>query len=156
MPDERIVVAWVPGAFEIPIVADRLARSGRFAGVCCLGAVIQGETSHHEYINQQVSRSIMETAVSSGVPVLFGVLTCPSMESALERAGGKAGNKGNEAALAAIEMANLLKKLPAAETRTNVRGLNDDGAAEQSTRSRAADALQSTSIPTSPRARFAR
>jgi 6,7-dimethyl-8-ribityllumazine synthase len=122
VPDERIVVAWVPGAFEIPIVADRLAQSGRFAGVCCLGAVIQGETSHHEYINQQVSRSIMETAVSSGVPVLFGVLTCPSMELALDRAGGKAGNKGNEAALAAIEMASLLKKLPAAETRTNVRG----------------------------------
>jgi 6,7-dimethyl-8-ribityllumazine synthase len=122
VPDERIVVAWVPGAFEIPIVADRLAHSGRFAGVCCLGAVIQGQTSHHEYINQQVSRSIMETAVSSGVPVLFGVLTCPSMELALDRAGGKAGNKGNEAALAAIEMANLLKKLPAAGTRTNVRG----------------------------------
>lgn len=122
VPDERIVVAWVPGAFEIPIVADRLAHSGRFAAVCCLGAVVQGETSHHEYINQQVSRSIMETAVSSGVPVLFGVLTCPSMELALERAGGKAGNKGNEAALAAIEMVNLLKKLPPTETRANVRG----------------------------------
>ncbi len=77
VPAERITIAWVPGSFEIPLVADRLAHSGRFAAVCCLGAVVQGETSHHEYINQQVSRAIMETAVSSGVPVLFGVLTCP-------------------------------------------------------------------------------
>ncbi len=109
--DERITVAWVPGSFEIPIVADRMARSGEFAAVCCLGAVIQGETSHHEYINHQVSRAIMETAVSSGVPVLFGVLTCPSMELAVERAGGTAGNKGSECALGAIEMVNLLKKV---------------------------------------------
>jgi len=123
VPDERILVAWVPGSFEIPVVADRLARSGRFAAVCCLGAVVQGETSHHEYINQQVSRAIMETAVSSGVPVLFGVLTCPSMELALERAGGTAGNKGNEAALAAIEMVNLLKKLPPVESRADSRGM---------------------------------
>jgi 6,7-dimethyl-8-ribityllumazine synthase len=111
--DERITVAWVPGSFEIPLAADRLARSGRFAAVCCLGAVIQGQTNHHEYINHQVSRAIMESAVSSGVPILFGVLTCPSMELAMARAGGAAGNKGSEAALAAIEMANLLKKLPA-------------------------------------------
>jgi 6,7-dimethyl-8-ribityllumazine synthase len=110
--DERITVAWVPGSFEIPIVADRLARSGGFAAVCCLGAVIQGETSHHEYINQQVSRAIMATAVSSGVPLLFGVLTCPSMELAMQRAGGTAGNKGTECALGAIEMANLLRKIP--------------------------------------------
>ena len=112
VPDERITVAWVPGSFEIPIVADRLARSGGFAAVCCLGAVVQGETSHHEYINQQVSRAIMETAVSSGVPVLFGVLTCPTMELAMQRAGGTAGNKGSECALAAIEMTNLLKRIP--------------------------------------------
>jgi 6,7-dimethyl-8-ribityllumazine synthase len=112
VPDERITVAWVPGSFEIPIVADRLARSGGIAAVCCLGAVVQGETSHHEYINQQVSRAIMESAVSSGVPVLFGVLTCPTMELAMQRAGGTAGNKGSECALAAIEMVNLLKKIP--------------------------------------------
>jgi len=112
VPDERITVAWVPGSFEIPIVADRLARSGGFAAVCCLGAVVQGETSHHEYINQQVSRAIMETAVFSGVPVLFGVLTCPTMELAMQRAGGTAGNKGSECALAAIEMVNLLRKVP--------------------------------------------
>jgi 6,7-dimethyl-8-ribityllumazine synthase len=112
VPDERITIAWVPGSFEIPLVADRLAHSGEFAAVCCLGAVVQGETSHHEYINHQASRAIMETSLSSGVPVLFGVLTCPSMELALARAGGTGGNKGSEAALAAIEMANLLKKLP--------------------------------------------
>jgi 6,7-dimethyl-8-ribityllumazine synthase len=119
--DDHILVAWVPGAFEIPIVADRLARSGRFAAVCCLGAVIQGKTTHHEYINQQVARAMMETAVSSGVPVLNGVLNCPTMELALERAGGSAGNKGKEAALAAIEMVSLLKKLPAAQTRADSR-----------------------------------
>lgn len=109
--DDRITVAWVPGAFEIPLVADRLARSGRFAAVCCLGAVIQGETTHHEYINQQVARGIMESAVATGIPIAFGVLTCPSLELAMDRAGGKSGNKGSEAALSAIEMVNLLKKL---------------------------------------------
>ncbi len=119
--DDRISVVWVPGSFEIPPVADRLARSGQFAAVCCLGAVIQGQTSHHEYINQQVSRAIMNTSIQSGIPVLFGVLTCPSMELALERAGGSGGNKGSEAALAAIEMANLLKKLPAARPRPDAR-----------------------------------
>jgi 6,7-dimethyl-8-ribityllumazine synthase len=110
--DDHLTVAWVPGAFEIPLVADHLARSGRFAAICCLGAVIQGETTHNEYINQQVSRALMETSVSSGVPILFGVLTCPSMQLALDRAGGKVGNKGTEAALAALEMANLLAQLP--------------------------------------------
>jgi len=109
--DERITVVWVPGAFEIPLAADRLARSGRYAAVCCLGAVIQGETSHHEYINQQVARGIMESAMAHGVPISFGVLTCPNLELAMDRAGGKAGNKGTEAALAALEMVNVLKKL---------------------------------------------
>jgi 6,7-dimethyl-8-ribityllumazine synthase len=113
VPDDRITVAWVPGSFEIPLVADRLARSGHFAAVCCLGAVIQGETTHHEYINHQVSRAIMNSGLASGVPILFGVLTCQTMELAMQRAGGSAGNKGSEAALAAIEMANLLKGLPA-------------------------------------------
>lgn len=109
--DERITVVWVPGSFEIPLVADRLANSGRYAAVCCLGAVVQGETDHHEYINQQVSRGLMEAGRQSGVPVLFGVLTCRSMEQALDRAGGKAGHKGRETALAALEMVNVLKKL---------------------------------------------
>lgn len=111
--EDRVTVAWVPGAFEIPLVADRLAKSGKYAAVCCLGAVIQGETSHHEYINHQVAAGIMRAGVESGVPVLFGVLTCGTMEQALDRAGGKAGNKGSEAALAALEMVNLLKRLDA-------------------------------------------
>src|SRR5580698_11505226 len=80
VPDERITVAWVPGAFEIPLVADRLARSGGFAAVCCLGAVVQGETSHHEYINHQMAGGIMRAGLESGIPVLFGVLTCSTME----------------------------------------------------------------------------
>lgn len=111
--DSRLLVAWVPGAFEIPIVADRLAKSGQFVAVCCLGAVIQGETSHHEYINHQVAAGITQSARETGVPVLFGVLTCPTLEHALARAGGKVGNKGSEAALAAIEMVSVLKQLKA-------------------------------------------
>jgi 6,7-dimethyl-8-ribityllumazine synthase len=108
---DRISVAWVPGSFEIPVVADRWAKSGRFAAVCCLGAVIQGETTHHEYINHQVAAAIMRAGQESGVPVLFGVLTCQNMEQALDRAGGKAGNKGSECALAALEMVDLLRQL---------------------------------------------
>ena len=123
VPDERILVAWVPGAFEIPLAAQRLARSGRYAAVCCLGAVVQGETTHHEYINQQVSRAIMQLGLDSGLPVSFGVLTCPTMELAIQRAGGSAGNKGTEAALAALEMVNLLKKLPSVESQDGVRGV---------------------------------
>ena len=109
--DERVVVVWAPGSFEIPLIADRLARSGEFDAVICLGAVVQGETLHHKYINSEVSRAIMEIGIDTGVPVLFGVLTCRNMEQALDRAGGKAGNKGNEAALAALEMVGLLQKL---------------------------------------------
>lgn len=109
--DERITVVWVPGSFEIPLVAAQLASSGDYAAVCCLGAVIQGETTHDQYINQQVAAGIMQAGRESGIPVTFGVLTCQTMEQALDRAGGKAGNKGREVALAAIEMANLLAKL---------------------------------------------
>jgi 6,7-dimethyl-8-ribityllumazine synthase len=108
--EDHITVVWVPGSFEIPLVATRLAHSGNYGAVCCLGAVIQGETTHHEYINQQVARGIME-AQSTGVPVLFGVLTCQSMQLALDRAGGKAGNKGSEVALAALEMVSVLRQL---------------------------------------------
>lgn len=111
VPDGHVTVVWVPGSFEIPIVAAQLAKSGKYAGVCCLGAVIQGQTSHHEYINQQMAAGILRAGCDSGVPVLFGVLTCESMDQALDRAGGKAGNKGSEAALAAIEMADLLRQL---------------------------------------------
>jgi len=109
--DERITVVWVPGSFEIPLVAAQLASSGDYAAVCCLGAVIQGETTHDQYINQQVAAGIMQAGRESGIPVTFGVLTCQTMEQALDRAGGKAGNKGREVALAAIEMADLLAKL---------------------------------------------
>src|SRR5262245_35409454 len=91
--DERLSVVWVPGAFELPLIADRLARSQKYAAVCCLGAVVQGDTSHHEYINHQMAAGIMRAGVESGIPVLFGVLTCSSMEQALDRAGGKVGNK---------------------------------------------------------------
>ncbi len=109
--DSKIDVAWVPGSFEIPLAAATMARSGKYSAVICLGAVIQGSTSHHEYINSQVAAGIMSLTRETGLPVTFGVITCESMEQALDRAGGKVGNKGIEATLAAIEMINLLKKL---------------------------------------------
>jgi 6,7-dimethyl-8-ribityllumazine synthase len=109
--DESVTVVHVPGSFEIPLAADRLVRTGKFAAVICLGAVIQGQTTHHEYINQQVAAGLAQASLSSGIPVTFGVLTCQSMEQAIDRAGGKAGNKGNEAALAAIEMISVLRQL---------------------------------------------
>ena len=111
LADNRITVVRVPGAFEIPLPAKRLAESGKYNAVVCLGAVIQGETSHHEYINHPMASAIMQASLSSGVPVTFGVLTCSSMEQALDRAGGKAGNKGIEASLAAIETINLLAQM---------------------------------------------
>ncbi len=111
VPSGHLTVVWVPGSFELPLAADRLAKSQKYAAICCLGAVIQGETSHHEYINQQTAAGILRVGLESGVPVLFGVLTCSSMEQALDRAGGKAGNKGADAALAAIEMVNVYKQL---------------------------------------------
>jgi 6,7-dimethyl-8-ribityllumazine synthase len=109
--DDHVTAVWAPGSFEIPLIADTLARSGRFAAVICLGAVVQGETLHHKYINTEVSRSIMEIGIDTGIPILFGVLTCRNMEQALARAGGSAGNKGSEAVLAALEMVGLLRKL---------------------------------------------
>ena len=114
--EKNISVAWVPGSFELPLIADRLAKSGRYQAVCCLGAVIQGSTMHHDYINHQVAAGIMRSSQESGVPVLFGVLTCETMEQALDRAGGKVGNKGSEAALAAIEMINLLQSIDQDQT----------------------------------------
>jgi 6,7-dimethyl-8-ribityllumazine synthase len=109
--DERIDVAWVPGAFEIPLVADRLAASGRYLAVICLGAVIRGETTHDQHINRAVSVGLGQAGLRSGVPVLFGVLTCDTLEQAIHRSGGNVGNKGSECALAALEMINLLAKL---------------------------------------------
>lgn len=108
---DAIDVAWVPGAFEIPLVAKRMAESGRYHAVICLGVVIRGATAHFEYVAGQVASGITTAALSSGVPVLFGVLTTENIEQAVERAGTKAGNKGAEAAMAAIEMANLLQTL---------------------------------------------
>lgn len=109
--EENVTVVWVPGSFELPLAADKLAKSGNYDAVCCLGAVIQGSTMHHDYINHQVAAGIMRSSQESGIPVLFGVLTCETMEQALDRAGGKVGNKGTEAVLAAIEMINLLKSI---------------------------------------------
>ena len=109
--DEQLTVVWAPGSFELPQLAQHLASSKKYAAVVALGAVIQGETTHHDYINHQVAAGLMRTAQETGIPVLFGVLTCENLDQALNRAGGKAGNKGTEAALAAIEMVNTLKLL---------------------------------------------
>lgn len=114
LSDSALTVVHVPGSFELPLVAQRLSHSGKFHAVICLGAVIQGETTHHEYINHQMAQGILQSSLSSGIPITFGVLTCQSMEQALDRAGGKAGNKGVEAALAAIETVDVLRKLAAA------------------------------------------
>lgn len=113
LSEAGITVVHVPGSFELPLIAQRLANGGKFHAVICLGAVIQGETTHHEYINHQMAGGILQASLTSGVPVSFGVLTCQSMDQALDRAGGKAGNKGVEATLAAIEMVNVLRELAA-------------------------------------------
>ena len=107
--DEAISLAWVPGAFEIPLVASKLAASGKYDAVICLGAVIRGSTSHYDYVCNEVSKGIAQVSLASGVPVLFGVLTTENIEQAIERAGTKAGNKGYDCALSAIEMVNLLR-----------------------------------------------
>lgn len=108
---DQVDVVYVPGSFEIPLAAQKLAQSKKYAAVICVGAVIQGSTTHHEYINSQVAAGIMSISRESGVPVTFGVITCESMEQALDRSGGKVGNKGTEATLAAIEMVNLLNRI---------------------------------------------
>jgi 6,7-dimethyl-8-ribityllumazine synthase len=110
--DGRISVAWVPGAFEIAAVARRLAGSGAFDAVICLGAVIRGATPHFDHVAAQAAGGVARAAYDTGVPVIFGVLTTDTIEQALERAGTKAGNKGADAAVAAIEMASLLRQLP--------------------------------------------
>lgn len=110
----RVDVAWVPGSFEIPLVARKLATSGRYAAVICLGCVIRGETGHYDHVAGGVASGVLQAGMESGIPVIFGVLTTDTVEQALNRAGLKAGNKGAEAAMAAIEMVNLLRKLPEA------------------------------------------
>ena len=109
--EEDIGLALVPGAFEIPLVAKRLAMSGKYEAIVCLGAVIRGATAHFEYVAGEVAKGIASVMLETGVPVTFGVLTTETLEQAIERAGTKAGNKGAEAAVAAIEMANLLRTL---------------------------------------------
>ena len=106
---EDISVAWVPGAFEIPVVAKKMAMSGKYDAVICLGAVIRGATSHYDYVCNEVSKGIASVSLESGIPVMFGVVTTENIEQAIERAGTKAGNKGYDVACSAIEMINLIK-----------------------------------------------
>lgn len=112
--DDHVDVAWVPGAIEIPVVAQQLARSGRFAAVLALGAVIRGATPHFDHVSRLVANGCAEVSLATGVPVVFGVLTTDTLDQALERSGTKAGNKGFDAALSALEMTDLLSKLPGA------------------------------------------
>ncbi len=109
--DDDITLAWVPGAFEIPLIASKLAKSGKYDAVICLGAVIRGATSHYDYVCNEVSKGVAHVSLETGIPVLFGVLTTDTIEQAIERAGTKAGNKGYDCALSAIEMINLSKEM---------------------------------------------
>lgn len=110
--DDAIDVAWVPGSFEIPLVAQRLAASKNYVAVICLGAIIRGDTDHYDHVTSGATGGIAQASRATGIPVIFGVLTCDTLDQAIDRAGGKSGNKGADAALAAIEMVNLLKQLP--------------------------------------------
>ena len=109
--EKDIHVAWVPGAFEIPLIASKMAKSGKYDAVICLGAVIRGSTSHYDYVCSEVSKGIASVSLSSSIPVMFGVLTTENIEQAIERAGTKAGNKGYDCALGAIEMVNLIREI---------------------------------------------
>ena len=109
--DDCIDVAWVPGAFEIPLIASKMAKSGKYDAVICLGAVIRGNTSHYDYVCNEVSKGIAQVSMQSGIPVMFGVVTTENIEQAIERAGTKAGNKGYDAAMGAIEMVKLLRTM---------------------------------------------
>ena len=109
--DDDITLAWVPGAYEIPLVAEKMAKSGKYDAVICLGAVIRGSTTHYDYVCSEVSKGVATVGLKTGVPVMFGVLTTENIEQAIERAGTKAGNKGYDCAMGAIEMINLGKEL---------------------------------------------
>ena len=111
--EDNIHIAWVPGAFEIPLIASKMAKSGNYDAVICLGAVIRGATSHNDYVCNEVSKGIAAISLETGVPVMFGVVTTDNIEQAIERAGTKAGNKGYDCALGAIEMVNLLRSIDA-------------------------------------------
>lgn len=109
--DEDIDIAWVPGAFEIPVVAKKMAQSNKYDAVICLGAVVRGSTPHFEYVASEVSKGIAKISLETGLPVTYGVVTADTLEQAIERAGTKAGNRGFDAAVDAIEMANLMKNI---------------------------------------------
>lgn len=111
MNEDDIEVAWVPGAFEIPVMAQRMAQSKKYDAIICLGAVIRGSTSHYDYVCAEVSKGIASVSLQFGMPVMFGVLTTDNIEQAIERAGTKAGNKGYDCALSAIEMANMFRQI---------------------------------------------
>lgn len=109
--EDNITAAWVPGAFEIPVAAQRMAKSGKYDAVICVGAVIRGDTSHYDYVCNEVSKGIAHVSLETGIPVLFGVITTENIEQAIARAGSKAGNKGYDCALSAIEMVNLIGQM---------------------------------------------
>ena len=109
--EDNITAAWVPGAFEIPLMAEKMAQSGKYDAIICVGAVIRGSTSHYDYVCNEVSKGIAQVGLKSGIPVLFGVVTTENIEQAIERAGTKAGNKGYDCALSAIEMVNLMRQM---------------------------------------------
>ena len=109
--EDNIDVAWVPGAFEIPLIASKMAKSGKYDAVLCLGAVIRGATSHYDYVCSEVSKGIAQVSLNAEIPVMFGILTTDNIEQAIERAGSKAGNKGFECATGAIEMINLMREI---------------------------------------------
>ncbi|MBQ2576062.1 MAG: 6,7-dimethyl-8-ribityllumazine synthase [Lachnospiraceae bacterium] len=109
--EDHITAAWVPGAFEIPLTAQKLAASGKYDAVICVGAVIRGQTSHYDYVCNEVSKGIAQVSLNSNIPVLFGIVTTENIEQAIARAGSKAGNKGYDCALSAIEMVNLLHQI---------------------------------------------
>ncbi len=111
LDEDCIDIAWVPGAFEIPLIAAKLADTGRYDAIICLGAVIRGNTSHYEYVCNEVSKGIAQVSLKSRIPVMFGVLTTENIEQAIERAGTKAGNKGSDCAEGAIEMINLIRQI---------------------------------------------
>ena len=132
--EKNISVAWVPGAFEIPLVAKKMASTKNFDAIICLGAVIRGETTHYDYVCNEVSKGIAQVGLESGVPVIFGIVTAENIQQAIERAGAKSGNKGFDAAISAMEMANLLKSFgtPVKRGTRKGKGNSDETAADNS------------------------
>lgn len=113
--EDNIEVFWSPGSFEVPLLAQKVAETGRYSAVICLGAVIRGGTDHYQYVASEAAKGVAMASLHTGVPCIFGILTCDTVEQAVDRAGAKSGNKGADAALAAIEMVNLIQQIPAAK-----------------------------------------